>query len=216
MLNPPFANGCCYHIYNRGVEKRIIFNNRWDYSHFLQLLNYYRKFPQPLKFSDFRRGAMELKQIKNKKELITIYAYCLMPNHFHLLLKQENENGITKFLKQITNSYTRYFNTKYDRIGPLVQGTFKAKLIETDEYLLELSKYIHRNPIKLSNWANGMYPYSSYKYYLSKDKHSFCNTSFISSYFSENNPNLSYQGFIEENELDNPGIYNLLIDPDEE
>lgn len=216
MPNPPFVNDYYYHVYNRGVEKRTIFNNRWDYSRFLDLLGYYRNFPQPIKFSDFRRGMRKLQPIQNQKELITIYAYCLMPNHFHLLLKQENNQGITKFLKQITNSYTRYFNTKYDRIGPLLQGTFKAKLIETDEYLLQLSKYIHKNPIKLSNWNHEHYHYSSYKYYLSKVKHPFCNTSFILSYFSRKKPSLNYQSFVEENEFDDPHLYNLLIDPDNE
>lgn len=178
-------------------------------------MEFYRKNPLPAKLSDFKRGMEKIKRIENQIELVEILCYCLMPNHFHFLLKQNTDGGITHFVRKFANSYTRYFNTKYDRIGPLFQGTFKAKLIENDEYLLQVSKYIHRNPLKLNSNLYS-YPYSSYVHYLSQDKHPFCNTEFILSYFSRTSPNLGYQSFVEETGIEDPAIHRVLIDSNEE
>jgi putative transposase len=96
-----------------------------------------------------------------------------MPNHFHLLLRQEAEGGISSFMKHLTDSYTRYFNTKYNRVGPLYQGAFKAVRIETDEQLLHVSRYIHLNPLVslLVNEKDFLdYPWSSMQYYRGKDE----------------------------------------------
>lgn len=203
-------------MYNRGVEKRIIFMDKWDFLRFLETLDFYRKFPTPMKLSDFRRGAPQIKKIENSKELIKIFSYSLMPNHFHLLIQQLEEGGITEFMRRLSDSYTRFFNTKRKRVGSLFQGRFKAKLVETDEYLLQLSKYIHRNAFPLRKWEHRVYPYSSYGYYLNGEKHPFCDTEFIGSYFSKINPKLSYKSFVEESEYDDPvGVYNLSIDSDE-
>lgn len=215
VVNPPFANGCFYHIYNRGVEKRKIFMDKWDHLRFLETLDFYRKAPTPMKLSDFRRGVVKFKKIENQTELVRIYCFCLMPNHFHLLIQQLADGGISEFLRRVADSYTRYFNTKYKRVGSLFQGRFKAKLIETDEYLLQVSKYIHRNTFPLPMWEGRVYPYSSYPYYLSGEQHTFCDTNFISSYFSKSNPNLTYQSFVEEAEFDDPILFGLLIDSDE-
>ncbi len=216
MINPPFASGEFYHIYNRGVEKRKIFLDNKDHYRFLETLNFYRSFPQPMKLSDFRRGAIRLKKIDKQVQVVKIYCYCLMPNHFHLLIQQLEDGGISEFMRKISDSYTRYFNTKYKRIGSLFQGGFKAKMVETDEYLLQLSKYIHRNSFPLPMWEGKVYPYSSYAYYLNSEKHPFCDTEFIGGYFSKTNPKNSYKSFVEENEYNDPvGIYNLSIDSDE-
>ncbi len=215
MANPAFTNGNFYHIYNRGVEKRNIFVDRWDYLRFLETMNFYRKIPTPMKLSDFRRGVIKLKKIDNQEEIVRIFCYCLMSNHFHLLVQEQKDGGITKFIKQLSNSFTRYFNTKHERVGPLFQGSFKAKAVETDEYLLQVSKYIHRNPFPLSIWEGRMYPYSSYEYYLSGKQHLLCDTTFILSYFSKTNPNLTYQSFVEESEVYAPGVYGLLMDYEE-
>lgn len=215
VINPPFVTGSYYHIYNRGVEKRNIFIGKHDYQQFVLAMDFYRKTPLSTKLSDFKRRIEKIKKVENQIELVRIFSYCLMPNHFHFLLMQNADGGVTHFLRKFTNSYTRYFNTKYDRIGPLFQGTFKAKYIENDEYLLQVSKYIHRNPLKLKSNLHS-YPYSSYGYYLSQDKHPFCDTEFISAYFSKNNLNLSYRAFVEEAEVENPAIYDLFIDPDQE
>lgn len=212
MINSPLVTGSFYHVYNRGVEKRKIYIDKRDYLRFLETLDFYRKAPLPMKLSDFRRGAIQWKKIDNQKELVKIFCYCLMPNHFHLLLQQLEDKGITHFLRKLSDSYTRYFNTKHKRIGPLFQGSFKAKSIESDEYLLQLSKYIHRNSFPLSKWEYEVYPYSSYKFYLSGEVHPFCDTNFIGSYFSTSNPKLNYQSFVEESEIGDPALFSLMID----
>ena len=128
-----------------------------------------------------------------------IIAYCLMPNHFHFLLKQLKENGISIFLRNFTDSYTRYFNTKQERNGPIFQGRFKAVRIETDEQLLHVGRYIHLNPhtsyvVKtLKDLEN--YPYSSLPEYLgdSSLKHEICNKEIMLGYFK--NPTL-YKQFV--------------------
>lgn len=215
MLNPPFVTGCFYHIYNRGVEKRDIFLGRRDLSRFLASLDFYRKSPQPTKFSDFKRGFSGLKKIKEQKEVVKIFCYSLVPNHFHLLVQQLEDNGITEFMRKILDSYTKFFNIKYERVGPLFQGTFKAKLVESDEYLLYLTKYIHKNVLPYSKWEHELDINSSYPYYLSGTSHPFCDIAFILNYFSKTNPKLSYQNFMEEGDLDDPVLYGLYIDPEE-
>jgi len=187
-----------------------------DHSRFMETLDFYHKSPQPQKLSDFRRGLIRLKETGNQKELVKILAYCLMPNHFHLLVQQLVDGGVTGFVKNLANSYTRYFNTRHERIGALFQGAFKARLIETDEYLLQVSKYIHRNSYSLLQWKNKMYPYSSYRYYLFLDKHPFCDPSYILSYFSANNPKLNYKSFVEEEPLTDINTFSLLIDGEED
>lgn len=215
MVNSPFATGHYYHVYNRGVEKRSIFLGKKDYGRFLETINFYRYTPVPMKLSDFRRGAIRLKKPEEQKEIVRIFSYCLMPNHYHLLMQQLVEGGATEFLRRLSDSYTRYFNTKYDRVGPLFQGSFKAKHVGTDEYLLQLSKYIHRNPFLLDKWGDKSYPYSSYSFYLSGEKHNFCDTSFILSYFSKVNPKWDYKAFVEESDVDDPSIYSLLLDEED-
>lgn len=214
MNNPTFFSGGYYHIYNRGVEKRNVFTDTGDYSRFLETMDFYRKIPSPMKLSDFRRGTVKLKEIKTQPqtELVKILCYCLMPNHFHFLIQAKTETGISTFMRKTTNSYTRYFNTRHKRVGSLFQGVFKAKLIETNEYLLQLSKYIHRNPFPLDVWEGKSYPYSSYRNYLSGQQHAFCDIGFILSYFSDSNPTLSYKSFVEEADLENPNVFKYTID----
>lgn len=141
----PFSNQQVYHVYNRGSEKRRIFDDRRDYKRFLKTLVYYQlEGPKP-KLSHFFKY-QSFKPTKTQK-IVEILSYCLMPNHFHLLLKQIKEGGITEMITKVSLSYTKYYNTKYDRIGPLFQGEFKAVLIESDEQLIHISRYIHLNPI---------------------------------------------------------------------
>jgi len=214
MVNPPLIEGSYYHIYNRGVEKRIVFLDRWDYLRFLETINFYRKTPTPMKLSDFRRGVIRLKKQEDQTDLVKIFCYSLMPNHFHLLVQQLEEKGISIFMRKVSDSYTKYFNTKYKRVGSLFQGAFKAKLVESDEYLLQLSKYIHRNAFPLKEWEGRVYPYSSYGYYLG-EQHPFCDTDFILSYFTKTNQNKDYQKFVEELENLDPEVYHLGIDSDD-
>ena len=140
----PFVNNEYYHIFNRGVAKMAIYDNAFDYRHFLNTMLYYQiDGPKP-RFSFFRDKPITLN--KNKK-IVDIICYCLVSNHFHFLLLHKRENGITEFISKVSNSYTKYFNTKNKRVGPLFQGEFKSVHIDSNEQLIHLSGYIHLNPI---------------------------------------------------------------------
>ncbi|MBI2012141.1 transposase [Candidatus Daviesbacteria bacterium] len=170
-----FANEqIIYHVFNRGVEKRPIFTKSREYSRALETLKFYRYGSLPLKFSKFLDLANDKKDelwknLDDENVLVEIIAFCLMPNHFHFLLKQKKENGISKFISNFSNSYTKYFNTKNKRVGPLLQGLFKAVFVDSDEQFIHLSRYIHLNPvtsylIKTEDLEN--YQWSSYFEYL--------------------------------------------------
>lgn len=128
---------------------------------------FHYRFDNPPKYSLLRNAITNRGLNTKKAEIVEILCYCLMPNHFHMLVKQLGDSGITKFMSRIQNSYTRFFNTKYDRIGPLFQGPFKAVLIETDEQLTHVSRYIHLNPF-VANLVKTpeKYDWSSYKSFL--------------------------------------------------
>ena len=173
-----------YHIYNRGVEKRTIFQNSSDYKRFLTLL-YIANSNQPLHIKDF--GFITIEEIFKQdrgEPLVAIGAYCLMPNHFHLLLTPLVDGGISKFMLKVQTGYSMYFNKKNDRVGAFFQGTFKSEHIDNDVYLKYIYAYIHLNPAKLknSNWKTQPksflnqlkkfiveYSYSSLQEYISLD-----------------------------------------------
>ncbi len=188
MRNIDFALDEFYHVYNRGTEKRKIFLDDADYFRFTILL-YLANGDRPLNMRDTRavnKDYYGLSKIKQGEPLVDIGAYILMPNHFHLLLKERTEGGTSKFLHRVLTAYSIYFNHKYERNGTLWQGTFKAQHVDTDEYLKYLFSYIHLNLIKLiqSDWKEkgitdilkakkylNNYRYSSYLDYLSDDRY---------------------------------------------
>lgn len=178
----PLVNGQFYHIYNRGVEKRRIFDNQRTYSRFLQCLDYYQLTGPKPKFSNFIK--YKVFEPKRDNKIVDIICYCLMPNHFHFLLKQLKDGGISEFVSKAANSYTKYYNLKFDRVGPLLQGQFKAVLIENDEQLMHVSRYIHLNPI-VSFLVDDLekYQWSSYKHYIGKTGSSICVTNEILNLF---------------------------------
>ena len=148
----PLANGEFYHVYNRGVAKNPVFLSKHDYEQAILALSYYLSSTPPMKLSRFKELSIEergkvLNELQNDASSVEILSFVLMPNHFHLLIKQTGDNGISTFLSKFTNSYTRYFNTKHQRVGALFQGVFKAVHVEDDEQLLHLSRYIHLNPV---------------------------------------------------------------------
>jgi len=178
----PFVNGHFYHIYNRGVEKRRIFERNWDYSRFIKTITYYQLLGPKPRFSKFSPNSI-IKPDSNKK-IVDIICYCLMPNHFHLLIRQLKDGGITEFISKLSNSYTKYYNIKYRRVGPLLQGEFKAVLIESDEQLIHVSRYIHLNPIA-SLLVKDLkdYRWSSYPEYVGLVKDGFCAKEEILNFF---------------------------------
>lgn len=160
-----FVNQSFYHVFNRGVEKRQIFSSEADYERFLQTMYYYQfSGPKP-RFSTHKR--FRSKDFDKNPKIVEIICYCLMPNHFHLLIKQLRDGGLQEFIRKSINSYTKYYNTKNKRVGPLFQGEFKATAIETDEQLLHLSRYIHLNPY-VSDLVEDPkdYNHSSYPYFV--------------------------------------------------
>jgi putative transposase len=169
-----FANNEIYHVFNRGVEKRKTFTNNKEFMRAKNTLEYYRFANLPLRFSHFVKldkntQSFALNRIHLLEKYIEIQAFCFMPNHFHFLLKQIKTNGISKFMANFTNSYTKYFNTKHDRVGPLFQGLFKAVHIEKDEQLIHVSRYIHLNPVSaflIESKDLQHYAWSSYRDYV--------------------------------------------------
>lgn len=166
-----------YHIYNRGVEKRNIFSTKANYERFLKLL-YLANGTNPYRYDRVKNT--RLKEIDRGKRLVSIGAYVLMPNHFHILIKEIGDGGTSQFLEKLTTGYSCYFNKLNDRVGSLFQGTYKAEHVNNDKYLKYLFAYIHLNPTKLiePNWKDSKiknlnkanlfldnYRYSSYQDY---------------------------------------------------
>ena len=181
--NVTFAPGEFYHLYNRGTEKRTIYKNKSDYNRFLVLMYLCNSTKQVSIANEYRRGSSlnDMYKIDRIDTLVDIGAHVLMPNHFHILVHEKNEGGISMFMKKLGTAYSMYFNTKYERSGNLFQGRFKATHANEDNYLKYLFSYIHLNPVKLinSNWKeNGInyrkkaeryletYTYSSYIDYI--------------------------------------------------
>lgn len=170
MKKPSFENNNIYHIYNRGVEKRTIFMDESDHFRFIHDLDEFNNIelalPSNLRFKirnpsklDINCLEVELlnRYLKSKRPLIELLAFCLMPNHYHLLVRQIESNGIIKFMQKLGTGYTNYFNLKKDRVGPLFQGGFKAVLLENDTHFRHLPHYIHLNPLDLMepDWRDG-------------------------------------------------------------
>jgi len=155
MQQPPFVEDQIYHVYNRGVEKRSIFSNKKDYFRFIHDLFEFND-ENPVLNLDHRIEVkpqyLEEMEGKPRKLLVEILAFCLMPNHFHLILRQIRENGIVKFMQKLGTGYTMYFNKKYERVGGLFQGTYKAVLIEAEPHFIHLPFYVHLNPLELINY----------------------------------------------------------------
>ncbi len=137
-----YAEGEHYHIFNRGVEKRDVFGDRYDIDRFLLSLRLLNT-KEPI-------GSIYEQQFVQKKngasdKLVDIVCYCLNPNHYHMILQQKAERGIQKFMQRLGTAYTNYFNEKYTRTGGLFQGTYKGVHIESNEQLLHTSVYVNLN-----------------------------------------------------------------------
>lgn len=182
------ATGEIYHIFNRGIARSEIFESKRDYSRFQNIIEFYRFEKTPIPYSHFARLIFEEKEMVMDKlraesyPQVELYVDCLMPNHFHLLLKQLKEFGISKFVANIQNAYAKYFNIKNGRCGSLFQSMFKAVRIENEEQLLHVSRYIHLNPCtsylvepqNILTWT-----WSSLVEYLEKRPERFLNTQLI-------------------------------------
>ena len=182
------AVGEHYHVYSRGVEKRKIFMNTKDYNRFVALL-YIMNQDAPFTMGNFLRDKNKsLEDIfteKREKTLVSVLGYCLMPNHFHLILYEGSEGGISKFMGKLLTAYSMYFNTKYERSGPLFTHPFKSEHISNESQYVYIFSYVHLNPISIidKKWKeNGIknkkeaeeflkkYQFSSYLDFLNKNR----------------------------------------------
>lgn len=205
-----------YHIYNRGVEKRLIFIDEQDYLVFLSYLRDYllpkdevglsKKLADPNTSYKEKDKIIKLLRLNNFASEITLLAYCLMPNHFHFLIKQKSANSIDRFMQSLATRYTMYFNRKHKRVGFLCQDVYKAVLVTNDEQLLYLSRYIHKQALQAlasQGWTlQGGQP-SSYIDYLEARglearKTEWLDPTEVLSYFSKTIPNLTYKTFVKQ------------------
>lgn len=197
----PLETDYYYHLFNRSVAKVPIFTCKRDFIRAMGLLNYYRFKNAPLSYSRLMRLDSSqrediLKKLEeNGEEMIEIICFCLMPNHFHLLLKQLQDDGIMIFLKNFQNSYAKYFNMRYQRPGSLFQGRFKAVLIEDDSQLLHVSRYAHLNPYSSMVVKDKKdllsYPWSSLLQYLKKSD-GFCRPEIVLEQFKSSRDYLNF------------------------
>lgn len=194
--NTHIVTGETYHIFNRSIAGQPIFGSIWDRQRLLDTLNYYHYSSLDIRFSFYNRLPIEyklkyLEEIKvTKTPLVEIYAFCLMPNHFHILAKELIENGIRKFIGNLENSYAKYFNKKKRRSGSLFQEMFKVAHIDSDEQFVHVSRYIHLNP-KTSHIVTDFeqlinYSWSSLPIYLERAKLDFLKTNFLLSFYKNN------------------------------
>jgi putative transposase len=156
MRKDTFAHGEWYHCYTRGIEKRRIFQTVSDYRRYMQLL-YICNSIKTLHRSDLVRSHKDIFSIPHEDTLVSIGAYCLMPNHPHLLLKEKNEGGISKFMQKLGTAYTMYFNIRNERSGGLFVKPFRSKHVADDQYFQKVVQYIHLNPAELAEplWKQG-------------------------------------------------------------
>lgn len=208
------TTGEVYHIFNKSIAGFKIFNKQADFSRIVNVIIYYQKDKRLISFSNFIKIKRDFSQnISTNEKTVEIIAYCIMPTHIHLILKQLRHGGVTVFMGNVLNSYSRYFNIKYNRKGPLWQGRFKNVLVENDDQLLHLTRYIHLNPVteylvnKPEEWVA-----SSYGEYLLGDsvEYPICNYSGL---LSMNR--FSYKKFVDDRisyQRELAKIKNLIIE----
>ncbi|MFH0863601.1 MAG: transposase [Candidatus Gottesmanbacteria bacterium] len=217
-----------YHIYNRGVEQRKIFQDNQDYSVFLSYLQTYlcpkeESVLQSIIASNDssiadKDKALKLLRLKNYSEDLDLLCHALLPNHFHLLIKQKG-NVLDRFMNSLGTRYGMYFNRKYKRKGVLFQDVYKAVLIESDEQLLHISRYINLNPLQwlnlpISQWENIQFP-CSLPEYLTKRQTNWIKPNYILDYFSKTNQNNNYKNFLSL-PYDPTPLYKVAIDFEED
>jgi putative transposase len=204
-----------YHIYNRGVEKRIIFLDQQDYGVFLSYLKEYllpkdeKELYERLSDSNItsreRDKILKSLRLNNFNQELSLIAYCLMPNHFHFFIKQRNPNAIDSFMQSLCTRYSIYFNKKHKRVGHLYQGVYKAALVTSDTQFVYLSKYIHKQAVPNQP--------SSYPEYLGTRKTLWINPKEALSSFSKSAPSLTYKNFVTENDSF-ANLENLTLEED--
>jgi len=216
-----FERGCFYHIYNRGSNKSKVFLEDSDYQTFLEIIEYYFKFPKGMPLSYKNRASKDHIKVTNLdtnlKSSFSVVCFCLMPNHFHLLVRQDDKssknNSISNFMRRVMITYAMFFNDKYSHSGNLFQGRYKNVLVKSGDQLMYLSKYIHLNPSELlKKKALKSYSYSSYKDYVSEKVYDWLNTDEVLGLFGEMNPEKSYKKFVGDQDSDLTLVENIVLE----
>lgn len=193
-----------YHVYNRGINRETIFFDEQDYSNFLKRLKIVLGLiPVP---NAGKRGALKIHPLPLNS--FSVLAYSLMPNHFHILIRQNTSLTLSQLMKKVSTSYAKYFNLKYKRVGHVFQDIFKTKLVDSDGYLSYLSAYIHNNPTK--PFEN---KFSSLGEYLNSSEENICDTKIVLGYFK--NKSEQYKKFVKQFSRSDEGtaaIQDLLFD----
>ncbi|MCG2726942.1 MAG: transposase [Elusimicrobia bacterium] len=195
--------GQIYHIFTKSIAGFKVFNNDIEFKRFKNTFVYYQKKAPLVKFSWFIKSK-EIQKTNSKifldnarkENLVNIVAYCIMPTHIHFILEQTMENGISTFMSNTLNSYTRYFNTSHNRKGPLWEGKFKSIIVGSDVYLVHLTRYLHLNPVTaLIIETPDKWKYSSYPEYIADERieNKICNYTGI----LEIKPDI-YKAFVED------------------
>jgi len=169
----PLVDGEIYHVFSKSIAGFKIFNSHLDYERMIGGITFYREREKDVscRFSEYlktkKENGSKLQVLIGGEKIVEIIAYCLMPTHLHLILKQLREKGISQFMGLILNSFTRYFNSRYKRKGPLWEGRFKSVLVKDDAQFIHLTRYLHLNPTSSGLVENPEdWKYSSYKEYL--------------------------------------------------
>jgi len=189
MRKVELKNGEFYHIYNRGVDKREVFLDKFDYLRFFKSLKEFNRIEAigSIYLQSFKKEFSLRNQVP---KLVEIVAYCLNPNHYHLILKQVEKRGVEKFMHKVGVGYSNYFNNKYKRSGSLFQGTFKAINIDSDEYLLYLSAYVNKN--KFIHGYKNKFDFSSLDEYIGKADYELCDKDIILKQFRSKKEYVQY------------------------
>lgn len=202
-----------YHLFNRSVGNEELFFLKRNLNKILELIDFYR-FPQSIRYSKFCQLTNEAKkdyekQSKKQTPLIDIFSFSFMPNHYHLLVKQQKEKGISTFISKIQNSFAKYYNIKNKRHGSLFQNPFKAKHIASDDIFIHLVRYIHLNPVTsflIKGDQLDKYFWTSHYLYINEKLNSFLNKSWVLERFKTKQ---SYLKFIN-NQIDYQKNLHLL------
>jgi putative transposase len=216
-----YKEGGIYHIYNRGLDGREIFKEQGDYLYFEKLLERYvgaQTSEERPGFKLDRPSVVRHRQEMSLYGFVDVVAYCLMPTHYHLVLRQRDREGMTRLMRRLMTGYVMYYNQKYRRSGPLLENVYRAVVVPDGETLLHLTRMVHLNPVARSvvrfglvetvtGSTPGEYAYSSYSQYIGKNDKSWVNTTLIKMSQEE------YKNFAENRKIDsNEVLVKVMLD----
>lgn len=219
--NKSYVGGGIYHIYNRGLDGREIFSDEKDYALFLELVSRYVSVVAEKTegmFKGDKPSVVERKKRMNLTDVVQVLAYCLMPDHFHLVVRQERERGITDLMRRVLTGYVMEYNRRHRRRGPLFESAYRAVLVEGEEKAAHVVRWVHLNPAvrsvvrllgmeTVSVSAPDTYPYSSYHLYLGNNMNDW-----VKRYFGKISPG-EYKKWVENSKIDSKTVLgDLTID----